>query len=203
MTRHKVFGMTSAQRASLAGAALLLAAATGLSGCGDARQAFGLDRTVPDEFAVVPRAPLSMPPDFNLRPPAPGAPRPQEVAARERARQVVTGQAEAGSAAEVDPLTQGESALLARAGADEIDPDIRRVVNEESAALLEADDSFVDRLMFWQDQPPPGTVVDPRAEAQRLASNAALGEPLTEGEVPTIERRSRAPLEGIFDGLFN
>jgi hypothetical protein len=194
--------MTSAPRASLAGAALLLAAATGLSGCGETRQAFGLDRTVPDEFAVVPRAPLSMPPDFNLRPPAPGAPRPQEMAARERARQVVTGQAE-GSAEAVDPLTEGESALLARAGADEIEPDIRRVVNEESAALLEADDSFVDRLMFWQNQAPPGTVVDPRAEAQRLATSAAMGEPLSAGEVPTIERRSREPLEGIFDGLFN
>lgn len=193
--------MTST-RARLAGAALLLAAAAALSGCGDARQAFGLDRTVPDEFAVVPRAPLSMPPDFNLRPPAPGAPRPQEMAARDRARQVVTG--ELGSAEDAsEPLSRGQTALLMQAGADDIQPDIRRVVNEESANLMDADQSFVDRIMFWQEQPPPGVIVDPRAESQRLAANAALGQPLTEGEVPTIERRGREPLEGIFDGLFN
>ncbi len=193
--------MTST-RATLAGAALLLAAATALSGCGDARQAFGLDRTVPDEFAVVPRAPLSMPPDFNLRPPAPGAPRPQEMAARDRARQVVTGGPGA-AAGEGEPLTRGQTALLTQAGADRAQPDIRRVINEESANLMVADQSFVDRIMFWQSQPPPGVVVDPRAESQRLAANAALGQPLTEGEVPTIERRRRAPLEGVLDGLFN
>ena len=34
---------------------------------------FGLTRDAPDEFQVTTRAPLSMPPDFNLRPPRPGA----------------------------------------------------------------------------------------------------------------------------------
>ncbi|MCH1556317.1 MAG: DUF3035 domain-containing protein, partial [Pseudomonadales bacterium] len=52
---------------------LLTLAALTLSACGDStKRALGLSRTSPDEFSVVPRAPLSQPPDFNLRPPRPG-----------------------------------------------------------------------------------------------------------------------------------
>ena len=60
-----------------------------LPGCSDLRMALGMDRVGPDEFAVEARAPLTIPPDFDLRPPQPGAPRPQEVTAAERARKVI------------------------------------------------------------------------------------------------------------------
>lgn len=60
-----------------------------LPGCSGFRQAIGLDRTGPDEFAVESRAPLTIPPDFDLRPPQPGAPRPQEATAAARARKVI------------------------------------------------------------------------------------------------------------------
>lgn len=71
----------------LAGAGLSLVLL--LPGCSDLRIALGMDRVGPDEFAIESRAPLTIPPDFNLRPPTPGAPRPQEVTAAERARRVV------------------------------------------------------------------------------------------------------------------
>src|ERR1041385_1973292 len=60
-----------------------------LSGCGELRTAMGIERTGPDEFAVESRAPLVVPPDFDLRPPQPGAPRPQEKTAAEKARSVI------------------------------------------------------------------------------------------------------------------
>lgn len=60
-----------------------------LPGCGDFRRAVGMDRVGPDEFAVESRAPLTIPPEFDLRPPQPGAPRPQDVTAAERARKVI------------------------------------------------------------------------------------------------------------------
>ena len=41
-------------------------------GCEGARKAIGLDKAAPDEFSVYTRAPLSMPPEYGLRPPAPG-----------------------------------------------------------------------------------------------------------------------------------
>ncbi len=60
-----------------------------LSGCGGLRQAVGLDQVGPDEFAVESRAPLTIPPEFDLRPPQPGAPRPQEVTAAEKAEKLI------------------------------------------------------------------------------------------------------------------
>jgi hypothetical protein len=45
---------------------------------------------------------------------------------------------------------------------------------------------------------PAGTIVDPVAETRRLQENAALGQPPTTGPTPQIERRRKAPLEGIF-----
>ena len=54
---------------------LCLACAFLISGCSDLKKAIGLERSTPDEFAVESRAPLTMPPDFNLRPPQPGAER--------------------------------------------------------------------------------------------------------------------------------
>ena len=64
----------------------VLAAATGLSGCESTRQALGMTKVTPDEFRVVSKAPLVVPPDFALRPPAPGEPRPQELQPESAAR---------------------------------------------------------------------------------------------------------------------
>jgi hypothetical protein len=73
-------------------AAMTLAVILGpllLSGCSNFRQIVGIDPVAPDEFAVESRAPLTIPPDFDLRPPKPGAPRPQEATAAEKARKAI------------------------------------------------------------------------------------------------------------------
>ena len=175
----------------------VLVSGAALSACEETRQAFGLDRTVPDEFVVVTRAPLSMPPDYTLPAPTPGAPRPQEVSSRGQAERLVFGQA-APTGPSVATADAGEDALLLRAGADRIEPDIRRIVNEETTALVEADESLVDDLIFWHEDVEPGTVIDPQAESDRLAAATAQGQPINEGEVPVVQRRRRALLEGIF-----
>src|ERR1700684_2507570 len=73
----------------LLGASLLLLG--GCSGDGLART-FGLTRDAPDEYTVTTRAPLSMPPDYNLRPPRPGAVRPQEQSERQQAQEALVPQ---------------------------------------------------------------------------------------------------------------
>lgn len=42
------------------------------AGCSGLKDNLGLEKKAPDEFAVVRNAPLSLPPNFNLRPPKPG-----------------------------------------------------------------------------------------------------------------------------------
>jgi hypothetical protein len=167
-----------------------------LAGCSNSiQETIGLSRQAPDEFQVIAHAPLELPPDFNLRPPEPGAPRPQEGTAQDQAQLAILGEPVSGAPTE---QSGGEMAFLQNAGAFGIDPNIRSEIDRETAEQIERDQSLVDRLVFWNEQEPYGIIVDPVAESQRLKENAALGKPVTEGETPIIKRKKRALLEGIF-----
>ncbi len=179
----------------------VLGAAVALAGCQGIKQDLGIGvKKAPDEFAVYSRAPLSMPPDFALRPPAPGAGA-DSLAARNSAKDVLLGNSPNAAAAPSPALADasaGTQALLARTGGLNATSDIREQVNRESTVLADAQLSFTERLMFWRDKPQEGTVVDAAQEAQRIRENQALGQPVVTGETPTIERRPRGTLEGIF-----
>lgn len=186
---------TPAVRVVAAAGLLLLA----LSGCSDVKRSLGYEKAPPDEFQVVARAPLAMPPDFSLRPPAPGATRPQEGTTRDQARATLMGVRPTATLTTAG-RDGGDMALLKRAGADQAQPGIRELVDKETQALAEAGRSFTDKLVFWRkpDQPGAGEQLDATKEAQRLRENQALGRAVTEGESPRIERRRKGMLEGIF-----
>ncbi|MBI1209762.1 MAG: DUF3035 domain-containing protein [Azospirillum sp.] len=187
------------QRWSGAGWAILaVAGVAAVSGCSNAAKTFGLERAPPDEFAVVRQVPLSMPPDFRLKPPQPGAARPQEPSTTDQAAGLLFGNAGAGR---TRLASSGESAFLNQAGAGAAIPNIRGVLDQETSALLIADRGWVDSLIFWQKERPGYTLVNPAEEAQRLRQAAALGKPVTTGATPVIERKKRAPLEGIKDSI--
>jgi hypothetical protein len=179
-----------------------LGLALALGACSGVSDQLGLSKSSPDEFRVVAHEPLAMPPDFQLRPPQPGAPRPQEDSTQEQAQIAVfraVPSKEPVLEAATDPsLTAGEQALLKSAGADRSDPNIRELIDQETTAINAADESFITKLIFWYEQEPPGVVVDPDAEARRLRENAALGRAPTAGETPVIERKAK----GIFEDLF-
>jgi len=174
-----------------------VAALFALSACSEVRRTLGYDKQAPDEFQVVQRAPLSLPPDFALRPPQPGAVRPQEGNPRDQARRALAGQ-RAGTPIATQGRTRGDLAFAKRFGADQIDPGIRAQVNKETQSLAEAEKSFSDRLVFWRKPEPAGVAVDPVKETQRLRENQALGRPVSDGDTPKIERRKKAILEGLF-----
>src|SRR5512146_1024730 len=91
-------------------AASAILAAFGLAGCQSTEQALGMTKVVPDEFRVVTKAPLVVPPDYALRPPAPGQPRPQELQPESAARLALLGQREG------EVRSDGEKLLVAKAG---------------------------------------------------------------------------------------
>ena len=78
------------------------------------------ERERPDEFAVQRQAPLVVPPDFNMVPPAPGTPRPATEGAAQQALEALFG----GPAAR----SEVETSLLDRAG--QADPGIRSMVGD-------------------------------------------------------------------------
>lgn len=118
--------------------------AVALTACGGLRQSIGLTKVVPDEFLTVASAPLTVPPEYGLRPPAPGQPRPQELAPESAARQILLGQRQAIT------RTPGEQALVAAAGADRADPLARYVIDDEFGDLAHKEESFANRILFWR-----------------------------------------------------
>ena len=151
----------------LAGLGLLAISA---SACSPMAKALGVNKASPDEFRVVAQAPLTVPPDYSLRPPAPGEPRPQELQPESAARTALLGQREG------EVRSDGEKLLVSKAGAEKADPLIRYVVDDEFGDISHKEKSFADRVMFWRggksaskgqdDTPAP---VDAASEQQRIA----------------------------------
>ncbi|MCR5877855.1 DUF3035 domain-containing protein [Phenylobacterium sp. J367] len=166
-------------------ATAFMAAAAGLAGCQSTSKALGMSKVTPDEFRVVTKAPLVVPPDYALRPPALGEPRPQELQPESAARTALLGQREA------QVRSDGEKLLAAKAGAEKADPLIRYVVDDEFGDVAHKDKSFADRVMFWKAQEPTTatagaqdntpTPVDAQSEEERVKS-------LTGGKTVVINR---------------
>jgi hypothetical protein len=131
--------MTASRRAVIPGNGfrpiiVCLAAGLLLAGCSDFKRITGIEPTSPDEFAVESRAPLTIPPDFNLRPPAPGAARPQEGNIADKARGVVD------NAGPGEPGKQATGSLKYQ-GANLADPNAQIADQSLSAKLLQAGDT--------------------------------------------------------------
>ena len=183
----------------------LIIGTIGLGGCENAKETIGLAKQAPDEFAVVTRAPLNIPPKFDLRPPKPGTKRPQKVTPTIKARTILlrknslrekTDKKIAAIAS--GKFSNGEIAVLQLAGALDADSSIRQIVNKESSVLAEVGDGMLRKVIFWQNKEKSGVLVDAEKEAKRLRQVAAEGEPITKGETPVIIRKKKGLLEGIF-----
>ncbi|MFI4999242.1 MAG: DUF3035 domain-containing protein [Reyranellales bacterium] len=192
------------RRTILIPASLVALGALGLGGCGAFENLGGGKKVSPDEFKIVSHSPLTMPPNAELRPPRPGEPRPQETSPADQAKEalspVLANRTQPRGAGGAGPPVAGdasEQALVAKAGQGGIDPNIRSRVNQDTRRIADDDKSFIDSLIFWQDKPPPGTIIDPAKEQQRLRDAQAAGKPST-APTPTIQRRKRGLLEGIF-----
>jgi hypothetical protein len=182
-------------RALLTAALLLPLAACG----GDTARTLGFTREAPDEFAVVTRPPLSMPPVLGQLPePRPGA---SDQADPRTAGMLALAPGAALTTPAGGPRSAGEQALIAQAGGA-APQNIRAQVDAESARLATTSPTLTDRILFRDTSPQPGIAVDPQREAQRLRENAALGRPIEEGTTPIVQPQRRGPLGGLFDWLF-
>ncbi|MFW6413287.1 MAG: DUF3035 domain-containing protein [Oceanicaulis sp.] len=172
---------------------LLISAAAliGTTACSSGvRQALGAERSTPDEFRVVTIAPLSVPPEYNLRPPAPGELRAEDVFQDRQARRALFGDLDSSNASD------GEILFAARAGAADANPDVRALIDGETAAVVRKDTGLADRVMFWRDSDvrvdARGEPIDPAAEEARIERVAGSG------EVEIERRRSvRSKLPGL------
>ena len=207
--------------ATAAFACAALSLAWPLGGCESIRRGLGMEKVVPDEFAVTASAPLAIPPDYNLRPPRPGAAPTQTQAPVDQARQTVfrAGDADLTTLPPADAdRSEGEGELLKQAGADSAPKDIRQLLANDSSAVPDKG-GFIDSLLFWRSPTPTiapaDQTIDPSSEAERLreaaASQAAGSAPSASGASsgqaafvytgkPVVIERTKP--KGFFDWLF-
>ena len=98
-----------------------------VAGCGSSRGLVGGGG--PDALAVGRAAPLVIPPDFALRPPAPGTPRPQEADSSTQALQALFG----GAA----PRSASESSAVAQAGGTRAQAGIRSEAGDPKTNVID------------------------------------------------------------------
>src|SRR5580765_7953414 len=148
---------------------------TVLSGCTALRNAAGLTKKSPDEFAVTTKAPLVIPPDFNLVPPTPGAPPSNTRDPSTTAEMALFANADPQVVANglVGTFTPGERMLLANAKVQNSDPVIRARLNTDQRAIQNADRSFTDRILNSKATPNTGKPVNADAEIAKGTKKAA------------------------------
>ena len=172
MKRLHAIVLASASLASLSGCAALTGTGT------------------PDEFRVVRKAPLTIPPEYNLRPPAPGTSRPQELEPDAQARVAVFG-ADIGRDA-----SEGEKLLVKSAGGDTLDRSVRAAVDYDSAQILRKPRSFTDQILNFGKKPSE-PVLDASAEAARLKSDQAGLSDLIGDKQVILKRQNSGKLPGL------
>ncbi|MFN3912099.1 DUF3035 domain-containing protein [Hyphomonas sp.] len=149
-----------------AGAALAATAACSSNGSGTS--------STPNEFRVVTKAPLSVPPEYSLRPPGAGSTTPAEVEAATSSVTTAFGTTMGQDA------SASEKALVAAAGANAANPAVRAQVDYEESKTIRKSASIGDRVMFWRKDKPE--------DAAAAATDNATGD-----QAVTIERTSGGP----------
>lgn len=180
----------------------------------DVKDTLGLTRAAPDEFRVVSRPPLSVPPDFALRPPSTTDEGPNQQSASDQARSMVQGGAgtavpttSSGSAKslltgkqeQVPVSNVSESQFLKRAGADKADPSVREKLVEEKYAAEDKKENRSWWDIFSSDEPTEKEpIVNAKKESERIQKNEDEGKPVTEGKTPEVKGRDTGVLGEIF-----
>jgi hypothetical protein len=159
-------------------------------GCATGAKVLGIRKSAPNEFNILTKPPLIVPPEYNLRPPRTGELNVEEKYSTVAARKALLG--------EVDPAkpSAGEAVLMSKAGGGKADPTVRAMI-DASNSIERKNRGFADRVMFWRDGKaigPDGQPLDPDSEERRMKSiKAATGDE----EVEIVRRPRGAKLPGL------
>ena len=152
------------------------------SACSDFRRAIGTEKSSPDEFEVVVRPPLSLPPQFGARPSGEETTSAAVAASNAKDRSTVLLNGRTANA-------QGYEDIFAF---DQIEDGIRTKVDEETAGIR-----FERRLplqIVFGGLPNVGPIVDKMAEDARIRRNEIQKRAITEGATPAIDEVLSEPV---------
>lgn len=173
--------------------AVIALSTASLSGCSNPKKALGLNRSVPDEFTVVSKAPLVLPPEYNLTPANESSITAVAETPSQKAESIVFSLDRKAQVKPVDVKDKSTNKLLAMAGATQDNSGIRATIDKETLGLIEDNKGLGDMLLFWNDTvyDPTADTVNAKQEKQRLQSNKKEGKPVTAGETPVVKAKQK------------
>lgn len=148
----------------------LVVICSALSACGtDVKKTLGFEKTVPDEFAVVERAPLTVPPEFNLVPPVDGGTVTAMPATQ--TKELVLGS----QVSSPSTISRSEQLLIQKAGP--VNSNIRQQLAVERD-VVEEPKTTIEKLGLKGDKKEAGKALNPVEEAKKLQQKGVPTTPL-------------------------
>ncbi len=184
---------------------LVLCLAFGLIGCSkgaSVKETLGFSKKSPDEFMVISHPPLSVPPEFGLRPPEMVTSTTTQSTTEKEAEEIIYGQK---AKVRSSNISKGEQNLLNNAGTNQANSNIRQELLEdekrhtvEQMENKEEEEGWFDRMIYSVAPKKRDPIVDTDQEEERIDQNKQEGKPLTEGETPTKDQGHETMLDRIF-----
>jgi len=153
-----------------------------LAGCSSVGDIVGEGKDAPDEFAVVTKQPLVIPPDFYLHPPKPGAAPTNQLSPTDAAQSALFSDDPAQIASTIHGnYSDGEKMLLANTGAAAATDSIRQVIAADNKNLEASDSDFTSTLLFGNSgSADDGHPLDADAEKARLDAMGVGSRPVAD-----------------------
>ena len=113
-----------------------------LSGCGsELSDVLGTNKLTPDEFTILTKPPLIVPPEYNLRPPAEGEIRPNAQQPNRQLQSILFGQNK------TDDFSSSEISLMTGSDVAEAIPNIKEVLDSEMRDVEEVSPNLESQVL--------------------------------------------------------
>ena len=113
-----------------------------ISGCGsELSDVLGTNKLPPDEFTILTKPPLIVPPEYNLRPPAEGEIRPNVQQPNRQLQSILFGQNQ------TDDFSSSEISLMTGSDVAEAIPNIKEVLDSEMRDVEEVSSNLESQVL--------------------------------------------------------
>jgi len=112
-----------------------------LFGCGGVKEKIGLIKKIPNEFQVYKNKPLSVPPNFELKPPVKS-----DIVIDQNEAKIIIFNDEDNTD---EKLSLSDKVLLIAVGEKESEKNIRQIINEDHS-IQEVDKSILDKILDFE-----------------------------------------------------
>ena len=182
---------------------IVMALLFAVSACSsDMKANLGLKKDSPDEFRVLAAPPLTVPPDFDLRPPS--AAGSSLTPGQASAKQLLSGSVDnVGTPAPTESVkatalpSGADQKLIEKAGASTANSSIRDIIAKDNQPVQDDKKGGFFKNLLSSGKSDDAPVVDAAAEKQRITDNTKNNKPVTTGDTPTVKEN-----KSLWDKLF-